>query len=211
MEAIKDTYKSIAGPSEGLFKDQGSRFIALAYPVESEEEVKALLEKARKEYHDARHHCVAYRIGHEGAVWRASDDGEPQGTAGQPILSVLRGEDLENVLLVVTRYFGGTLLGTGGLVRAYTQAAKDGVAAAELAEKVPAKRLHIMVGYNHVDGVQYLLRQQGITPESADCAASVTFEVLVRQEDAPSLADAILEKTDGEATVRIGESQYLFV
>ena len=195
-------------------QEKKSRFIADVFPVHSEEEALNCIAAIKKQHYDARHHCYAYRIEREQgfpALERASDDGEPQGTAGQPILSVLRGEDLENVLLVVTRYFGGTLLGTGGLVRAYTQAAKDGVAAAELAENVPAKRLHIMVGYNHVDGVQYLLRQQGITPESADYAASVTFEVLVRQEDAPSLADAILEKTDGEATVRIGESQYLFV
>ena len=195
-------------------QEKKSRFIADVFPVHSEEEALSCIAAIKKQHYDARHHCYAYRIEREQGfppLERASDDGEPQGTAGQPILSVLRGEDLENALLVVTRYFGGTLLGTGGLVRAYTQAAKEGVAAAELAEKVPAKRLHIMVGYNHVDGVQYLLRQQGITPESADYAASVTFEVLVRQEDAPSLADAILEKTDGEATVRIGESQYLFV
>ncbi len=108
---IQDSYKSIAAPSEGLFKDNGSRFIALAYPVETEEEVKEIVASLRKEYHDARHHCYAYRIGLKGDVWRASDDGEPSGSAGRPILGQIDSLGLSDILVVVVRYFGGIKLG----------------------------------------------------------------------------------------------------
>ena len=117
-----DQYKSIEAPSEGLFKDNGSRFIALAYPVETEEEVKTIVAGLRKEYHDARHHCYAYRLG--ANLWRTKDDGEPHGTAGAPILRSIDARGLDNILVVVVRYFGGTLLGTGGLMVAYREASK---------------------------------------------------------------------------------------
>ena len=121
---MSDIYKSIASPSEGLFKDNGSRFIALAYPVESEDEVRDIVAGLRKEYHDARHHCYAYRIGKDGSTWRASDDGEPSGSAGRPILGQIDSAGLSDCLVVVVRYFGGTLLGTGGLMVAYREASK---------------------------------------------------------------------------------------
>ena len=114
-----DTYKSIASASEGLFKDNGSRFIALAYPVESEEEVREIVSLLRKEYHDARHHCYAYRLGVDGAVFRSSDDGEPSGSAGRPILGQIDSAGLSDILVVVVRYFGGIKLGIPGLIRAY--------------------------------------------------------------------------------------------
>ena len=119
---IKDSYKSIACEAKGLFKDNGSRFIAHAYPVETEEEVKEIVAALKKEYYDARHHCSAFVIGTRGEMTRCSDDGEPSGTAGRPMLEVLLGSEIRGIAAVVTRYFGGTLLGTGGLVRAYTQA-----------------------------------------------------------------------------------------
>ena len=119
MEEAFDAYRSLAAPSEGLFKDNGSRFIALAYPVETEEEVKSIVAGLRKEYHDARHHCYAYRLGYQGDVFRASDDGEPAGSAGRPILGQIDSAGLSDVLVVVVRYFGGIKLGIPGLIRAY--------------------------------------------------------------------------------------------
>ena len=117
--AAKDTYKSIGAPSEGLFKDNGSRFIARAYPVESEAEIKEIVAALKKEYHDARHHCYAYRLGLDGEPWRANDDGEPSGSAGRPILGQIDSAGLSDILVVVIRYFGGIKLGIPGLIRAY--------------------------------------------------------------------------------------------
>ena len=114
----KDTFKSIAGPSQGLFKDNGSRFIALAYPVGTEEEIKETVSSLKKEYHDARHHCYAYRLGYRGDIFRANDDGEPSSSAGRPILGQIDSLGLSDVLVVVVRYFGGIKLGIPGLIRA---------------------------------------------------------------------------------------------
>ena len=125
-----DTYMSIAAPSEGLFKDNGSRFIALAYPVESEEEVKQIVSALKKEYHDARHHCYAFRLGKDGQKWRASDDGEPSGSAGRPILGQIDSLNLSDILVVVVRYFGGMRRGIPGLIRAYKTSTADARSAA---------------------------------------------------------------------------------
>ena len=135
---MTDSYRTIAALSEGEFKDRGSKFLAYAWPVRSEEEALAHLEWLRKEHFKARHHCFAWRLSPDGSRFRANDDGEPSGTAGRPMLDVLRHQDLEGVLATVVRYFGGVKLGAGGLVRAYT----DAVAQALLqAEKVPIVRL----------------------------------------------------------------------
>jgi len=130
-----DTYKTIKKLSEGLYKEKGSKFLAFAHPIESVEEVKPVLENYRKIYYDARHICYAYSIGPEGEEFRANDDGEPSGTAGRPILGQLQSFGLTNVLVVVIRYFGGVLLGTGGLVVAYRSAAADALTEAEIIEK----------------------------------------------------------------------------
>ena len=122
---MTDFYFSIAGPSEGLFKDRGSRFIGYAFPVTTEAEIKGHLNELKKQHHAARHWCYAYRLGADKKTVRANDDGEPSGTAGKPILNQILAADLSNVLLVVVRYFGGTLLGTGGLIQAYKTAAAE--------------------------------------------------------------------------------------
>lgn len=127
-----DTYHSIAAPSKGLYKDKGSKFIALAYPVKTEEEVKIKLAKVRKEYHDARHHCYAYVLGFDKSAHRYNDDGEPSGTAGRPIFGQLQSKDLTNVLVIVVRYFGGTKLGVSGLIAAYKTASQDALEAADI-------------------------------------------------------------------------------
>ncbi|MCK4569343.1 MAG: YigZ family protein [Bacteroidales bacterium] len=127
-----DTYHSIAAPSKGLYKDKGSKFIALAYPVKTEEEVKIKLAEVRREYHDARHHCYAYVLGFDKSAHRYNDDGEPSGTAGRPIFGQLQSKDLTNVLMIVVRYFGGTKLGVSGLIAAYKTASQDALEAADI-------------------------------------------------------------------------------
>ena len=134
-----DAYRSIAARSEGLFKDNGSRFIALAYPVETEEEVKDIVAGLKKEYHDARHHCYAYRLGYKGDRFRANDDGEPSGSAGRPILGQIDSMGLSDILVVVVRYFGGIKLGIPGLIRAYKTSTADALAQAEVIDKVAGK------------------------------------------------------------------------
>jgi uncharacterized YigZ family protein len=131
-----DSYHTIVAPATGEFKDRGSRFIGYAYPVQSEEEALALLEALRKEHFKARHHCFAWRIGVDGARFRANDDGEPGGTAGRPMLGQIDSAGLTNVLIVVVRYFGGTLLGTSGLIHAYREAAAEALRHAEIVEKI---------------------------------------------------------------------------
>ena len=127
MNKLPETYKTIKGVSKGLFRDRGSKFISIAFPVFSVEEVKNHLEKIKNEYRDARHHCYAYQIGADNSIWRANDDGEPSGTAGKPILCQINSHNLTNILIVVVRYFGGTLLGVSGLINAYRGATADAI------------------------------------------------------------------------------------
>ena len=129
-----DRYRSIEAPSTGVYKDNGSKFLAFAYPVETEEQAKEHIAALRKEYFDARHHCYAWRIGLEGALWRANDDGEPSSTAGRPILGQLLSAELSDILVVVVRYFGGVKLGVPGLIKAYKTATAEAIAAARIVE-----------------------------------------------------------------------------
>ena len=131
---MKDLYKTIQSPARGLYKENGSKFIAFASPISSEEAIKAELSGLRKQYHDARHHAFAWRLGAELERFRVSDDGEPSGTAGMPIFGQIQSNELTDILLVVVRYFGGKLLGTGGLIKAYRSAASDALAQAQIVE-----------------------------------------------------------------------------
>ena len=175
-----DAYHSIAAPSEGLFKDNGSRFIAFAYPVETEEEVKELISALKKEYHDARHHCFAYRLGYKGDVWRASDDGEPSGSAGRPILGQIDSLGLSDVLVVVVRYFGGIKLGIPGLIRAYKTSTADALSSAQIVEKIAGKRFRISFDYLSMNAVMKVLKEMDLTPEAQDFGESCTLSVRVR-------------------------------
>ena len=157
-----DIYRSIPAPAEGLFKDNGSRFIALAYPVETEEEVKEIVASLKKKYHDARHHCFAYRLGHKGDRFRAKDDGEPSSSAGRPILGQIDSRCLSDVLVVVVRYFGGIKLGTGGLVRAYTSSAKLGLEAAGICDVEEMCLLTYEVDYTYLAKLQNLSSSEDI-------------------------------------------------
>ena len=160
-----DAYRSIAAPAQGLFKDNGSRFIAFAYPVETEDQVKELVQALRKEYHDARHHCYAYRLGYKGDVWRASDDGEPSGSAGRPILGQIDSLGLSDVLVVVVRYFGGIKLGIPGLIRAYKTSTSDALSSAQIVEKIAAQNFGISFDYLSMNAVMKVLKDMDL-PQS---------------------------------------------
>ena len=150
---IKDSYLSVSAPAEGLFKDNGSRFISLAYPVESEEEVKDIVAELKKKYHDARHHCYAYRLGYLGDKFRANDDGEPSGSAGRPILGQIDSRGLSDTLVVVVRYFGGIKLGIPGLIRAYKTSTADALDKAGSVGKIAGKWFNVNFGYEEMNKV----------------------------------------------------------
>ena len=159
---MENTYKTIAEKAEGLYKEKGSRFLAFGFPVSDESEIKSILFSLRKKYHDARHHCYAYRIGTDPFRYRANDDGEPPGTAGKPIYGQIVSHDLTNILIVVVRYFGGTLLGTGGLVTAYRSAAASMIAAAKLIEKSVMVTCRLTFPYSSFNGLMKILKEEGI-------------------------------------------------
>lgn len=175
-----DTYKSIASAAEGLFKDNGSRFIALAYPVESEEEIKEIVSSIRKEYHDARHHCYAYRLGLDGSVFRSSDDGEPSGSAGRPILGQIDSAGLSDILVVVVRYFGGIKLGIPGLIRAYKTSTADALASAEVVEKVAGSWYRMEFDYSLMQAAMKIIKDMDLPQRSQDFGLQCSIEVRVR-------------------------------
>ena len=177
---IKDTYRSIARRSEGLFKDNGSRFIALAYPVETEEQVKEIVGTLKKEYHDARHHCYAYRLGLDGEKFRANDDGEPSGSAGRPILGQIDSLGLSDILLVVVRYFGGIKLGIPGLIRAYKSSSADALANAEIVEKIAGKQFRISFDYLEMNSVKKVLKELGIPTFDEEYSQQCSLRARVR-------------------------------
>jgi uncharacterized YigZ family protein len=157
---MEDTYKTIQNPSEGLFKDKGSKFIAYAYPVTSEDQIREIVQAIKKEHHSARHHCYAWRLGHEKLLFRANDDGEPSSTAGKPILGQIQSFDLTNILIVVVRYFGGTLLGVSGLINAYRSAALDVINQAEIIEKLVEQILLIEFDYGVMNEVMKIFKDE---------------------------------------------------
>jgi uncharacterized YigZ family protein len=157
-----DEYRTLQDASQGLYREKGSRFIALAMPVGSREQVKLQLEQLRKRFHDARHHCYAYRLGAEPFEIRYNDDGEPSGTAGKPILGQIQSSGLTNVLIVVVRYFGGIKLGTGGLIHAYRAAAKDAVDNGQIIIKHWMARVEIRFSYAQMNAVMKLIKEEDL-------------------------------------------------
>ena len=153
-----DRFRSIEAPSTGVYKDNGSKFLAFAYPVETEEQAKEHIAALRKEYFDARHHCYAWRIGLEGALWRANDDGEPSSTAGRPILGQLLSAELSDILVVVVRYFGGVKLGVPGLIKAYKTATAEAIAAARIVEKTACATCRIGFDYTRMNDVMKIVK-----------------------------------------------------
>ena len=180
MILTSDSYKSIAGTSEGLYKDLGSRFIALAYPVETEEAAREIVAAVKKDYFDARHHCYAYRIGREGEKWRVNDDGEPSSTAGRPIYGQILSAGLSDILIVVVRYFGGTKLGVPGLIKAYKSAAQDAISNAVIVEKIASERFIVKFGYEKMNDVMKILKEMGLSPKGQQFDLECSLEVDVR-------------------------------
>lgn len=180
MSANSDTYCSIAAPAKGIYKELGSKFMAFAYPVETEEDAKNILAAVRKEYFDARHHCYAWRLGLTGEPYRLSDDGEPSSTAGRPIYGQLLSRNLSDVLVVVVRYFGGVKLGVPGLIRAYRTAAQEALDHAEPVEKVAGTHFSLAFEYLQMNEVMKVLKEMGITPLKQDFDLRCRMEVRVR-------------------------------
>jgi uncharacterized YigZ family protein len=186
LHPMDDVYQTIAAASEGLHKDRGSKFMAYAWPVESEVEIEAQLADVRKAHPKARHCCYAWRLGTTGDHFRANDEGEPSGTAGRPILAQIDKYQLTNVLVAVVRYFGGTLLGTGGLIQAYRGAAADALAKARTKREYLKKRVKVTTGYQHLNEIISYVKGNGWDMFKEDYGKICTFEVPVRLSDIDS-------------------------
>jgi uncharacterized YigZ family protein len=174
-----DTYKTIARESGGLYKEKGSRFVAFAYPVMGEEEIRQILGDLRKEYYDARHHCYAWRLGANLERYRSNDDGEPAGSAGKPILGQIQSNGLSNILIVVIRYFGGVKLGVSGLINAYRTAAADAIASATLISRTEDEIYTVHFGYPAMNDIMKLIKEKGYqqTGQQFDLQCSVTLRI----------------------------------
>ncbi len=180
MDAFDDTYKTIVKPSEGLFKDKGSKFIAYAYPVSEEESIKSLIQSLKKEHYSARHHCYAYRFGDKGQTYRVNDDGEPSGTAGRPIYGQILSNNLTNVLVVVVRYFGGTLLGVSGLINAYKSAAADVISNSTIITKIVKEKLSLEFDYVIQNQVMKVIKDHQIETENLQYGLLCNLDIYVR-------------------------------
>ena len=198
MKRMKIAYSG----GEGDIIEKKSRFIATVTPVHSEDEALEFIASMKKKYWNATHNCSAFVVGENQELQRCSDDGEPQGTAGRPMLDVLLGEEIHDAAVVVTRYFGGTLLGTGGLVRAYSKAVQEGLKYSCILEKVPGFLLRMKTDYNGVGKIQYLLGQRGLHVTDSVYTDEVEIETLVGEEELKELKEAVTEGT-------CGRTQYL--
>lgn len=201
---MSEEYKAVYEGGEGELIEKKSRFIATVIPAESEEEALAFIEAMKKKYWNATHNCSAYVIGEKGQLKRCSDDGEPSGTAGRPMLEVLEGEGIRNVAVVVTRYFGGTLLGTGGLVRAYSASVKAGLASSVIITKIPGVKLKIETDYTGLGKIQYLLGEMGIRTLDSQYTDHVELDVLVPETMLECVKAELIEGTNGQAKLEEG-------
>lgn len=181
---MKDTYRTISAMSEGYFKDKGSKFMAYAYPVETEEESREILAMLKKEHHSARHHCYAWRIGTEEPAYRANDDGEPSSTAGKPILGQLLSYDVTNILIVVVRYFGGTLLGTSGLINAYKTAASDALNNADIVTKTLEDSFVVSFNYPSMNDIMQIVKQEHLNVTDTRFELDCRLEFSIRKSEA---------------------------
>lgn len=201
---MADSCKILYEGGEGEIEVKKSRFIASTKPVKSEDEAVAFIAEIKKKYWDAKHHCSAFTIGRNHELTRCSDDGEPAQTAGRPMLDVLLGEDIHNMCVVVTRYFGGTLLGTGGLVRAYSGAVKEGLAMSEIVEKFRAFEMTVRTDYAGIGKIQYILGQEKITVLDSTYTDQVEYRLLVPAALYGNLEKKITEGTSGGAVIEKG-------
>lgn len=211
---VQESYRVLHTPGEerqtftGEIIEKKSRFIANVRKVESEEEAVAFIEEMKKRYYDARHNCSAFVIGTRGELTRCSDDGEPSGTAGRPMLEVLLGSEIKGIAAVVTRYFGGTLLGTGGLVRAYTQSLQEALKQCPTAMMKYGKRIQVDTDYNGIGKILYFMGQQGLTQESSEYTDKVRIVVLVPGEDVTHFCKEVTELTAGRSKLEVLEEVF---
>jgi len=190
---MEDTFKTIEKPSEGLFKDKGSRFISYAFPVNSEEQIRELVQSIKKEHHSARHHCYAWRLGSDKLLFRTNDDGEPSSTAGKPILGQIQSFDLTNILIVVVRYFGGTLLGVSGLINAYRNAALDAVNQAEIVEKLLEKWFLVEFDYGAMNEVMKVFKDEKLPQIDPQFDLKCKIKTFVRLSESNQIEKSLLK------------------
>lgn len=207
-EIMLKKYKTILAQAVAEIVEKKSRFIATVRPVKTEEEARAFIEEMKKKYWNATHNVFAYQIGERNELQRFSDDGEPQGTAGMPVLSVLKGEDIKDTAIVVTRYFGGTLLGTGGLVRAYGKSAKEGLLAAGIAELVLYRKYSVVADYTDSGKVQYEILQDGHELFDTVYTDKVEYIVLVETDAAEGFEKKMTEIFRGAQPFEMLEEVY---
>ena len=200
--------KYIKDYATGEYEEKKSRFIGEVFPIKSEEEAQEHINAVRKKYYDARHHCYAYVIGDNYEIMKQSDDGEPSQTAGMPILNVLKGQDIHDALMIVTRYFGGTLLGTGGLVRSYTNAAKAAVDNAVVLSAIQGYRAEAEIPYTLVGKIKYFAETTGITEAEAEYGNNVKMTWLVPEDKLASFQNHIQEISGGSITLAIEKSRW---
>lgn len=201
-------HKAVYRGGSGEIVEKKSRFIANIKSVETVEEAQVYIEEMKKKYWDAWHNCSAFSVGTEQVTTRCSDDGEPSGTAGKPILEVISGSGIHNIVVVVTRYFGGTLLGTGGLVRAYTDATRAGIENSDIVEKIPGRRVDIAMDYTDLGKLQYLLAQNEVLTEDTEYTDKVIIHALFPESDKEMLKKKITEATSGRVMTQEGEEVY---
>lgn len=204
-ETVREPYRMVLEGGQAELVEKKSRFIANVRPVESEAEAVAFIDEMKKKYWDARHNCSAFVIGTKAELTRCSDDGEPSGTAGRPMLEVLLGEGVRNVAVVVTRYFGGVLLGTGGLVRAYSGAVQEGLRSSVILTRQSGVRLEIRTDYTDLGKIQYLMGQEQIPTLASDYTDSVYLEALVPVRQLEPFCNALTEGTAGKVSLTKGD------
>ncbi len=201
-----EEFYEIESPGEGEYTDRKSRFIGHALPVRSEEEAMVLIDQIKRKYWDARHNCYAFVIGN--GVTRSSDDGEPSGTAGRPILEVINGANIRNIVIVVTRYFGGTLLGTGGLIKAYTEASKEALQNTTLKRIMPASKIEIVCDYNDSGKLKHYFETGQIKTDDIAYTDVVTIRITVSEDSAENVIESVTQITSGKGRVRILEKGF---
>lgn len=201
MNQESDTYSVLDAPSKAVIKVKGSRFIAEALPVSTVEQAEAALAAIRKRDYSATHHCSAYRIGPEGSVFRYSDDSEPNATAGQPILRQIEGRQLTNTMVVVTRYYGGTKLGTGGLIRAYGDAASAALSEAAVREVIPRSRLAFTFSYQDTSAAMHTISRHDAITLGTTYGDDTTIELDIRTREIDSFEDAVKEALSGRGRI----------
>lgn len=180
---FEDTYRTISATSEGLFRDKGSKFIAYAYPFTREDDLKDILIYLKKEHPKARHHCYAWRLSPDRTIYKVNDDGEPSGTAGRPILNTLLSKDVTNILVIVVRYFGGTLLGVPGLINAYKQATEDALNNSIITEKTVNDVYSLTFDYLQMNEVMKVIKEEDLTPKNQSFDLKCTLEISIRKSE----------------------------